>query len=306
MKELHLTIVVRVGLLCVAEILDLSFVSAVALLPNRCPKKVPYPFENQTLCCSRPVDTQWRKLGYCYGRTQKCPHTEGCIDYHPLCSDIESLLGIDFPLEEYNKLYKPTLIPTREFSHKYLFNESSNNETSEIHCIWRDDTLKWIMGLCENVETSIGQYFLDADSECPVSDKGWKEIENGESVVGIIKDTSQRISGGVRLNRKSPTAGIKFQRLKRKRPRIQKCEKWEKIPLINVFKCKKFFPKTKKNPITKDLISALKEDGIEVPDNSADTQKENRMPPLITRNQESDENIIDEFDYSIDSILYDI
>ena len=70
----------NVGLLIVAEIFLLPFVSAETSLPNRCPKENPYPFENQTFCCSRPVDLQWRKEGYCYGKSQKCTHNEGCVN----------------------------------------------------------------------------------------------------------------------------------------------------------------------------------------------------------------------------------
>ena len=40
-----------------------------------------------------------------------------------MCTKTESLLGIDFPLDEYNTKYDPTLIPTKDFSHKFLFKE---------------------------------------------------------------------------------------------------------------------------------------------------------------------------------------
>ena len=45
---------------------------------NRCSKKNPYQFRNKRYCCSRPVDFQWKKDGYCYGKTQRCSHEEGC------------------------------------------------------------------------------------------------------------------------------------------------------------------------------------------------------------------------------------
>ena len=75
----------NVGLLSVAEIILLSFASADTPVPkNRCPKENPYPFRNQTFCCSRPVYFEWNKDGQCYGRSQKCPYDEGCVNcrYH--------------------------------------------------------------------------------------------------------------------------------------------------------------------------------------------------------------------------------
>ena len=38
----------------------------------------PYEFKNKTFCCSRPVDFEWNKDGYCYGRRHKCLYSEGC------------------------------------------------------------------------------------------------------------------------------------------------------------------------------------------------------------------------------------
>ena len=79
----------NVGLLClasdndaelrIARILELQFLSPDAPL-KRCPKEHPYVFENKTNCCSRPVNFEWQKDGQCYGRSQKCPHTEGCVN----------------------------------------------------------------------------------------------------------------------------------------------------------------------------------------------------------------------------------
>ena len=54
----------------------LSFVLSTS--PALCPMENPYEFKNKTFCCSRPVDFQWNKDGYCYGRRQKCCHSEGC------------------------------------------------------------------------------------------------------------------------------------------------------------------------------------------------------------------------------------
>ena len=58
----------------------LSFVTTddPGLPSERCPRENPHPFRNKTFCCSRPVDFQWNKDGYCYGRRQKCSHSEGC------------------------------------------------------------------------------------------------------------------------------------------------------------------------------------------------------------------------------------
>ena len=43
------------------------------------------------------------------------------------------------------------------------------------------------MGLCENIESNVGQYFLDTDSECPNTDNSWKDFENN-----IIVDANVR------------------------------------------------------------------------------------------------------------------
>jgi len=372
MKELQLTIFVNVGLLSVAKIFLLHVVSAEATLPNRCPKETPYPFRNSTFCCSRPVDFQWQKDGYCYGNSQKCTHTEGCVNYHPLCPDIESLLAIDFPLDEYNKIYKPTLIPTRDFSHKLIFEEDSEEDSEEYsdeyseedseeyseedseeypeedseedskedyeedseedsknHCIWRDDVGKWILGLCRNIESNIGHYYLDADSECPVTDDGWKDIENDQSVDGKIISPNKRLSLGSR-SRKSPTSGIKFVRGKRRRrQKVRKCLDWKKIPLINTWRCFKFFPRRKKpKGIKKGSKCKVKGNSGNIECGSQDRSRI-KDKELGNRNNldefnlfsggdkkkndfvdKQKENTVDtddqELDYSIDSILYDI
>ena len=75
----HFTTLGNVGLLSFASIVLLPFVSGDALT-NRCPKENPYPFRNETYCCSRPVDFEWQKDGYCYGRTQKCTYSKGCVN----------------------------------------------------------------------------------------------------------------------------------------------------------------------------------------------------------------------------------
>lgn len=335
MKELQLTIFVNVGLLSVAKIFLLRFVSAEAPLPNRCPKENPYPFRNRTFCCSRPVDFQWQKDGYCYGRSQKCTHTEGCVNYHPLCTDIDSLTGIDFPLDEYNTIYDPTLIPTSYFSHKFIFQESPTKADSENHCIWRADSGKWIMGLCQNIESNIGHYYLDIDSECPDIDDSWKGIENNKSVDGKIKKTKGRVALGTRT-RKSPSPGIKFVGVnkRRRRKKVRKCLDWKKIPYINEWRCFKFFPRIKKpkvndgNEIVKKKsnckvnensgnIECGSQDAPTIKDKEIGNKKENRFFDLFRGDKEKNDsedkqvdNTVDtddqEKDYNIDSILYDI
>ena len=53
----------------------------------------------------------------------KNPLLFGLISDHPQCDLIDGLIGIDFPLDEYNTIYNPALIPTRDFSHKFIFKE---------------------------------------------------------------------------------------------------------------------------------------------------------------------------------------
>ena len=59
------------------SILD-DLVKADRPMLNRCLKENPYSFRKKRYCCSRPVDFQWKKDGYCYGKTQRCSHEEGC------------------------------------------------------------------------------------------------------------------------------------------------------------------------------------------------------------------------------------
>ena len=59
------------------SILD-DLVKADRPMLNRCSKENPYSFRKKRYCCSRPVDFQWKKDGYCYGKTQRCSHEEGC------------------------------------------------------------------------------------------------------------------------------------------------------------------------------------------------------------------------------------
>ena len=83
----HFIILLNVGLLTIANVkendlrrgLPLQFVPAYAAT-NRCPKEQPYSFRNQKFCCSRPVHFEWNKDGYCYGRTKRCSHSEGCVN----------------------------------------------------------------------------------------------------------------------------------------------------------------------------------------------------------------------------------
>ena len=129
--------------------------------------------------------------------------------------------------------------------------ESSDDELEEdYHCLWRDDNGNWILGLCKNMEKNIGHYFLDADSECPASDSGWKEIENDKSIDGKIKDTTTRLFLGQKAQN-AQASGIKFQKLERiGRQRVLKCLDWKKIPYINEWRCFKFFPSIKRNRIS--------------------------------------------------------
>jgi len=319
----HFTILMNVGLLSVAWILN--FVSAGAAT-NRCPKENPYPFRNKTFCCSRPVDFRWQKNGYCYGRSQKCTFTEGCVNYHPLCDFIDKLIGIDFPSGDYNIIYEPALLPTTDFSHRFIFKESSTKENSEIHCLWQDNSGNWIMGLCENIESDIGQYFLDTDSECPNNDISWKEIENDNIVGGKIKELKDRIVNGRKVF-KSRTGGIFAAPGGRRRKKVRKCEEWKKIPFTNQWRCFKFFPRRNKVKVNKN--SAQKQTNCKVDENSGFTrcmkiegekignQKEPVEVDDITGDKQGNNDVEkqedtsieangSEADYDIDSILSDI
>ena len=118
------------------------------------------------------------------------------------------------------------------------------------------------MGLCQNIESNIGHYYSNIDSECPAIDDQWKDIENNQSVSGKITRKITKIYFGSEVQ-KSPSAGIKFHKLgsearnastpgirfygleRRRRKRVQKCLDWKKVPLINEWKCFKFFPPLK-------------------------------------------------------------
>jgi len=303
MKELHFTTLENVGLLGFASIVLLPFVSGDALT-NRCPKENPYPFRNETYCCSRPVDFEWRKDGYCYGRTQICTYPEGCVNYHPICEDINKIIAIGFPLEEYNKIYEPWLIPTFEFSHKFIFQESTpeenensdsenensevekeisdtENVNSEIHCLWRADIGNWIAGLCKNVETNVGEYFLDTDSECPITEKGWKDKENGAIVDGCIKEIKDRIALGSGIRRKFRPGGIFASSGSRRRDRIRKCIGWKKDVFTNLWSCKKFKPPIKKRKENKGgrrpgKVKLRNEDTKNLEDNSIGSEDQEK------------------------------
>ena len=66
------------------SILD-DLVKADRPMLNRCSKENPYSFRKKRYCCSRPVDFQWQKDGYCYGKTQRCSHEEGCENCKFFC-----------------------------------------------------------------------------------------------------------------------------------------------------------------------------------------------------------------------------
>ena len=72
------------------------------------------------------------------------------------------------------------------------------------------------MGLCQNIESNIGHYYSNIDSECPAIDDQWKDIENNKSVSGKITRKITKISLGSEAL-KSPSAGIKFYGLERRR-----------------------------------------------------------------------------------------
>jgi len=239
----NLFILINVGLFSLAS---QSFVSADPM-KNRCPKSNPYPFRNKTSCCSVPVDFQWNKSGYCYGRSYRCNFTGGCENYHPQCNSIESLRGIDFPLNEYNVMYRPVLIPTTDFSHKFVLKEVSIDGILKPHCLWKNDVETWILGSCNNIENNDGDYFLDIDSECPNSDDGyWKDVKSTKTIPGrlINPNLKRRVAFG-RIRAKSASfAGI-FATGNERRKRVRKCLEWKKLPYKNQFKCSRFDPPRK-------------------------------------------------------------
>jgi len=319
MKELHSTILMNVGLLSLASIYLLPPVSA-EVKSNRCPKESPYPFRNETHCCSRPVDFQWRKDGYCYGRTQKCTYTEGCVNFHPLCDFIDKIIAIGFPSDGYNKIYEPSLLPTISFSHRFIFKESSTTEDyeyeeeveeKEIHCLWRDDLGKWILGLCENIESNVGQYFLDTDSECPNTDNSWKDFENNIIVDANVRELKDRIVSGQRASGRSRATGLFASTGARKKERVRKCVDWMRNPFTNKWKCKKFFPPIKR--IRKKLKTVLLKAAVpikirnvqvsQIVQGNNEVELRNDVENLEDTLNETDDS---ESDYGIDSILSDI
>jgi len=304
MKELHSTILKNVGLLSLASIFLLPFVSAEAIRSNRCPKQSPYPFRNETYCCSRPVDFQWQNDGYCYGRTQKCTYAEGCVNYHPLCDFIDKIIAINFPSEEYNKIYEPSLLPTIEFSHKFIFKESSTEENAEIHCIWRNDVENWIIGLCKNIESNIGKYFLDTDSECPTNENNWKDIENNDNVGGNVKELKDRIVSGKKVPKSRVTGLFAASRSRNSRERVRKCVDWKRNPFTSKWRCFKFFPRKKKQrKLNKSGRRTQMQANTRVQDNNGV-----KLRNEVIEKPEENSNDIDtsESDYDIDSILSDI
>ena len=87
--------------------------------------------------------------------------------------------------------YFPTLIPTRFFTHQFAFAEE--NKVQSRHCVLRDDTKKWIMGLCKNIATNIGHFYLNnTDSECLNDEKNGKSLK----MINLMKETwSKRWTG---------------------------------------------------------------------------------------------------------------
>lgn len=280
----------------IARIFELEFVSANAS-PKRCSKDHPYTFKNKTFCCSRPVYFEWNKDGQCYGRSQKCPYDEGCVNYHPKCDFIDGLLGINFPLDEYNTIYNPVLIPTTEFSHRLVFKEFSKDENSENHCIWRDDMMNWIIGLCRNIDNNIGEYFIDTGFECPDIDYGWKDVKSNSSVSGIIKEIKDRTIVGRRIIN-SPVAGIFGSVNITELRKIHMCLEWRKIPFINQWKCSKFFPPK----INSEEIDTKKEPNNPIIENKEQVIEDMKKEKAIL----SYESEYYEYDYSSDSEKEDV
>ena len=84
------------------------------------------------------------------------------------------------------------------FSHQFVFAEADEqNEKSERHCIWWDDTKKWLMGSCKDIKINNGRYFLDIDLECPTDSKDWKDFDNNELInEGVLIRKTDRIAFG--------------------------------------------------------------------------------------------------------------
>ena len=76
------------------SILD-DLVKADRPMLNRCSKENPYSFRKKRYCCSRPVDFQWKKDGYCYGKTQRCSHEEGCENCEYFFGTLISLINVE-------------------------------------------------------------------------------------------------------------------------------------------------------------------------------------------------------------------
>ena len=172
---------------------------------------------------------------------------------HPQCDFIDGLFGLNFPLDEYNTVFKPALIPTQDFSHRFVFKESSEKENDGIHCLWRDDSRKWILGLCKNIDNDIGDYYLDIDFECPNVDKGWKDMRNNKTINGMMKEIKDRITVGRRIT-KSSVAGIFLGSGSKSRERVRMCLEWDKNIFTRQYECLKFFPplvKRKRPPFRK-------------------------------------------------------
>ena len=85
------------------------------------------------------------------------------------------------------------------FSLQFVFAEADEkNESSERHCIWWDDTKKWLMGSCKDIKINNGRYFLDIDLECPNESKNWKDFKNNQLIEGVLISKTDRIAFGTR------------------------------------------------------------------------------------------------------------
>merc|ERR1711997_302137 len=109
---------------------------------------------------------------------------------------------------------------------------------------------KWILGLCKNIEEiNNGQYYLDTDSECPDdSANEWKDFETNKLVQGAgIIEPNLRVAFGVRSQKNRGYGALIFKTYGRKirQRRVRKCLEWRRIPILNKWTCKKFFPSKK-------------------------------------------------------------
>ena len=172
---------------------------------------------------------------------------------HPNCNEIDSLIGYDFPIEEYNINYYPILITTKIFSHKFVFAETESKDILKRHCLWQSDARKWVIGFCENIEKNVSQYYLTQNSECPVgtsrsqlssiiskSEFKWKDSENDTHVKGGLLKKVNRIALGNRVDSgdQITATGLFFSNQPERIKRVKKCREWIKIPIVNRWMCR--------------------------------------------------------------------